>query len=184
MTIKTQNHRFPGSYRDMMADLGGFVKIDSTPKTCYFTATSRKETNMLFFLCALAFTAYVSTGYCWGHISHKAWQKKRRSIAGLLCFPVSYARDKIGAEPHEFQGFVYKGHMGAFIAELAYADPLEYKLIMTMAWPLKLAFNIPVLAALALWHFSHASFNPGYFFTVKEVFKELPEAKALPPKQI
>lgn len=128
---------------------------------------------------------YFSIGYHWGRFSWKAWHKKRRSVAGLLCFPVSYAKNAIGETHYEHGNFLYPikdAPMGMVVCNTREL----YAFGVGCFWPAKLLFNLPVLATLSIWHLSQATFNPGYFLSIsknEEMKQLLPVAKALPPNE-
>lgn len=136
----------------MVPDFGVFVKVDVLPKPCYFTANSRKATNMLA-LYILGAVAYLNIGYWWGKVSWIIWRAQKRSVAAMLCFPINYSLDKIGYEKWEpdptypLTQLIPRGCQPL----IANFNSQSYARTMTFVWPLKLVCNVPVLIGFIGW---------------------------------
>lgn len=145
---------------------------------------------MIAFWVTLGIIGYLNIGYRWGRLSWKAWGKKSRSFAGLLCFPVSYKKDQIGSYTDDGKSLY------PFIVEFYKEnDAYDYAKATALVWPLKALFNLCALLYFALEYFFSTLFD----VIVKIISKivdaaispsrvvpkkpeDLPEAKALHKK--
>lgn len=111
---------------------------------------------------------YFSIGYWWGRWSWKVWQKKKRSVSALICFPVSCWDNKIGVNDETGTPPISQ-----------YENEHYYAAELGFFWPIKLLFNIPFLAVIGFL----AMVNPDYVLSKTEPKQLLPIARVLPPKQ-
>lgn len=119
--------------------------------------------------------AYLNIGFKLGRFSQKAWRKKRRSIAGLLCFPLSYMENEIGEDdPKKATNYL---PINSFDAQV-------YTNLMAFTWPIKLAFNLFVIACMGVCFTTIGAFilatNPTALLP-KRTTKELPAAPVIEP---
>ncbi len=95
------------------------------------------------FLATLGVVTYLNIGYWWGQASWKVWQKKQRSFAGLLCFPISYWEDLIGSTETDCEDSAQ-----AWVA--CFSTVESYSSKMAFAWPLKALWSIICLSLLTV----------------------------------
>jgi len=123
------------------------------------------------FLITLGTISYFNIGHRWGRLSWKAWHKKKRSFAGLLCFPVNYLSNKIGEASAD------KPPITAFDAQV-------YTNAMAFTWPFKLVFNLFIITCMGVCFTAIGAFklstNPMALLP-KRAPKELPPAPADEP---
>jgi len=115
---------------------------------------------------------YLNIGHKWGRLSWKAWHKKKRSVAGLLCFPLSYDENKIGDSKAPISTFT---------------DKDEYEKLMAIFWPFKMVFNLLAILSFVFKIVSKTAFeiaiNPIKYMFGKRTMKELPPAPEPIPDQ-
>lgn len=127
-------------------------------------------------LITLGVVGYLNIGYWWGRASWKVWHKKERSFAGLLCFPVSYARNKVGED--------WNGHKDGLEPVIAAYESDggcagDYAGSLMCVWPLKMAFNLCALSLFTVWNLPKLVTNPTALLP-KKIHKQLPPAKPEP----
>ena len=134
---------------------------------------------MLALWVALGIIGYLNIGSTWARISWKAWGKKRRSVAGLLCFPVCYQINRIGEYDGDSLCTKNSAFIGSFHDE---GDISNYTRTMALVWPAKLLWNFFALTEMVVLKVFDRTLNIVGRIP-EEMPKQLPAAKSLPPKQ-
>ena len=135
-----------------------------------------------FFMLIIIF-AYINIGYWWGCLSWKIWEraqhtaliKDRRSIAGLLSFPVSHEKDKLGYGRNDADW------SRPPIANFSNID--YYRIAMMCAWPFKAVFNLFALVFFVIRWLFRSIWNWKGLLRKNNYQEPLPTAKALRLKQ-
>lgn len=100
-------------------------------------------------LITLGVVSSLNFGGWLGRQSWKAWGKKKKSVAGLLCFPIAYEKDQIGVDDQVGQ------NPNAMIINFHKKnDAYNYAKAMAFVWPGKVLFNLCCLSYFALRNLS------------------------------
>jgi hypothetical protein len=105
---------------------------------------------------------YVNTGYWGSHLFQKVWDKKKRSLGGLLCFPASFCKNCIGDNRS------WKTSSGD---NWLLVNDGDYDKTMAILWPIKVLLNLIVMLSI------------GTYYAVKTGFALITNPLSLLPKR-
>lgn len=134
-------------------------------------------------LWVLGAIAYLNIGYRWGRWSWKVWNKKKRSAAAFLCFPLNYEYNRIG----ECGNSINESFIAPPVAESKTAE--DHAQTIAFVWPLKLLFNAIATICIGGKFIGKLLSNAGsycldgFWFVAKNALKIVTNPISLLPKR-